>query len=55
MNKLRRKLLKLSIFKFLLILIPSKSFALNMKKNKFHTYKKKELKGFVWYLANTDK
>ena len=54
MNKLRRKLLKLSILKFFLILIPSRSFALN-KKKKILPYKKKELKGFVWYLADRDK
>ena len=53
MNKLRRKLLKFSILKLLVLFIPTKSFAFNIK-NKTK-YKKKEFKGFVWYLDNRDK
>jgi len=52
MNKLRRKLLKFSILKFLVLLIPIKSFAFSLK-NK--SYKKKEYNGFIWYLDNKDK
>ena len=55
MNKLRRKLLKFSILKFLVLFIPTQSFAFNIKSKKKTNYKKKEFKGFVWYLDNRDK
>ena len=55
MNKIRRKLLKFSILKFLILFIPIKSFALSIKNKKIKTYKKKEFKGFVWYLKDDDK
>ena len=54
MNKLRRKLLKFSILQLLMLFMSNRTFSLNKNNKKTKSYKKKEFKGFVWYLDKKD-